>query len=48
MKPSYQSPESVEIGKADAITLGEKPDIFFDATTQSFERTIPTALDVDE
>ena len=48
MQTNYQSPEAVEIGKADTIILGEKDDDLFDQPTLSFVRTIPSAVDVDE
>lgn len=45
---NYQSPEAVEIGRADTIILGEKDDDLFDEPTLVFERTRPSAVDVDE
>jgi hypothetical protein len=48
MQKNYQSPEAVEIGKADSIILGEKDDDLFDQPTLSYVRTIQSAVDIDE
>ena len=45
---NYQSPEAVEIGKADSMILGEKDQDAWDQPTMSFVRTIASAVDVDE
>ena len=48
MKLHYQSPEAIEIGKADSIILGEKCGEAWDQPTMSFVGCYPTVLDVDE
>ena len=48
MEKNYQSPEAVEIGKAESIILGEKENDAWDQPTMSFVRTIASAVDVDE
>jgi hypothetical protein len=48
MEKNYQSPEAVEIGKADSIILGEKDDDQFDQPDLLFVRTRSSAVDVDE
>ena len=44
---NYQSPEAVEIGKADSVILGEKDDDLWDEPTMAFVRTIESVVDVD-
>jgi hypothetical protein len=48
MQKNYESPEAVEIGKADSTILGEKDDDLFDQPTLSYVRTIQSAVDIDE
>jgi hypothetical protein len=48
MQKNYQSPEAVEIGKADSIILGPKDNTLFDEPDEQFVRTISSAVDVDE
>jgi hypothetical protein len=48
MEKDYQSPEAVEIGKADSIILGEKDVDAWDQPTMSFIKTPSSAVDVDE
>lgn len=45
---NYESPEVVEIGKADLNILGEKPGDLWDQPTMSFARSEGSAVDVDE
>ena len=48
MLKNYESPEAVEIGKADLNILGEKGCCVWDQPTLSFIRSDPTAVDLDE
>ena len=48
MQENYQSPEAVEIGKADSIILGEKDADRFDQPTLTLVRSIQSAVDIDE
>ena len=44
---NYQSPEAVEVGKADQIILGSKAGIEFDAPEQVYTRALSTVVDED-
>jgi hypothetical protein len=44
---NYQSPEVVEVGKADQIILGSKVGIEFDAAEQEYTRPLATVVDQD-
>jgi hypothetical protein len=48
MEKNYQSPEAVEIGKADSTILGEKIYELWDEVTMSFDQQPASAVDVDE
>lgn len=48
MEKDYQSPEAVEIGKADSTILGEKGGDCWDEPTLSFVQICGSAVDVDE
>lgn len=45
---NYESPEVVEIGKADENILGDKTEDAWDQPTMSFVRIVGSAVDVDE
>ena len=45
---NYESPEVVEIGKADLNILGDKIHIEWDQPSMSFVRLDGSAIDVDE
>lgn len=47
MKP-YTSPEAIEIGVADEVILGGKPENLWDASTQEFTMSAFSIVDVDE
>jgi hypothetical protein len=44
---NYQSPEAVEVGKADQVILGSKVGIEFDAPEQAYTRPLSTVVDED-
>ena len=44
---NYQSPEVVEIGKADEVILGAKGAPLFDEIDQDFTETAVSIIDVD-
>ena len=45
---NYQSPEAVEMGRAEEIILGEKDHNLYDQATDTFVRTVGSSIDVDE
>jgi hypothetical protein len=47
MRTDYETPEAVEIAKADSIILGEKDNEDWDQPTMSFVKTHASVVDVD-
>ncbi len=45
---NYQSPEAVEIGKADEVILGLKDGQYTDAVDNTIKQPLPGVVDMDE